>query len=169
MMQPQPDWLWRENQGKLELAGRSFCHQTHFSVGQGWSAPFSVEDVELFWFFQHQLCHYFCDEASTLAASLDAVAAVKQPWPACRGFWFDYLQSTRCDVGMLVQLCGQHTASGLVIAQTELNALVLLLHPIVTLQGKCIPHGQVVQVPFNRLRPLPTSPQNQQPALSRSA
>lgn len=169
MIHPHPDWIWREQHGKLELAGAGFRHLTQYSVRQGWSAPFNVEDVEQFWFFQQHLMNYFGDEGSIIAATLDAVAAVKQPWPACRGFWFEYLQSSPSCVGMLVQLCGQHISSGLVVSQTDLNALVLLLHPITTLQGKSIDHGQVVQVPFNRLRPLHIGQQAYDSAFPRSA
>lgn len=169
MIQPHTDWLWREQQGCLALVSGEICHQTSFAVGAHWTAPFSIDDVEHYWFFASQLQRYFADESSIAAASIDAVAALKQPWPACRGFWFDYLQQGAVDAGALVQLCGQHPANAIVLAQHGMNVLVLLLHPVTTLQGKQIPHGHVVQVPFNRVRPLPLATPHHTEPLCRSA
>lgn len=154
MLQARADWQWQEHQGNLELRGTGLRHVTPFAVKAGWRAPFTVEEVELFEFFQHSLQDYFHDQESIAAASIDALAGCQQPWPACRGFWFDYLQSGDVSVGQLMQLCGQMPATTLVIGCSEVNALVLLLHPVTTLQGKSLPHGHLVQVPFNRLRPL---------------
>lgn len=169
MLQARADWVWQEYQGRLQLSGSGVRHTTPFSVIARWQAPFTVDEVEQFEAFQHALAHYFSDEQSIAAAAIDALAGLKQPWPACRGFWFDYLQSGTTRAGELVELCGQMPVTTLVIACSDVNALVLLLHPVTTLQGKELPHGQLVQVPFNRLRPLVTQSPAAISALLRSA
>lgn len=154
MLQARPDWQWQEQQGQLALKGTGICHLTPFPMKLGWQAAFTIDDVEQFEFFQQCLTDYFQDRASITAAAVDALAGTKQQWPACRGFWFDYLYAGQVAVGQLMQLCGQLPASVLVIGCNDVNALVLLLHPLTTLQGKQLPHGHLVQVPYNRLRPL---------------
>lgn len=169
MLQARTDWQWQSHQGQLELRGSGVRHVTPFAVKAGWHAPFTVDEVEQFEFFQQCLSHYFQDQASVVAASIDALAGCKQTWPACRGFWFDYLQSGDVAVGQLMQLCGQMPATTLVIGCSDVNALVLLLHPITTLQGKQLSHGQLVQVPFNRLRPVPATSHVLTPSFQQTA